>query len=193
MAVSTTGRESWLSRATTESVVTEGLQTHHFSVTSRNDIYCSDAPNHKIWLVDNAGHKRVVYDGINWPRGIRASADGSTLVVNDPPTRWVWLFKIQADGSLINGRTFYHLETAARSSETDAGGMVFDSEGSLYVATKIGVQVFDERGRLMAILDSPSSEGLSNVWFGGPGLQWLYVTDGDKVYRRPVKRHGAGL
>jgi sugar lactone lactonase YvrE len=112
-----------------ESVVTEGLQTHHFTVTSRNHIYCSDAPNHRIWFVDTAGHKRVVYDGINWPRGLRASADGSALVVNDPPTRWVWLFQIQADGSLIKGRPFYQLETAAGSSDTDAGGMVFDSDG----------------------------------------------------------------
>jgi hypothetical protein len=29
------------------------------------------------------------------------------------------------------------------------------------------------------------------VSFGGPDLQWLYVTDGDKVYRRLVKRRGA--
>lgn len=35
--------------------------------------------------------------------------------------------------------------------------------------------------------------GASNVFFGGPDLQWLYVTDGDKLYRRQVKRRGAVL
>lgn len=177
----------------TESVVIEGLQTHHFTVTSRNDIYCSEAPAHKIWLVDTAGHKRVAYDGINWPRGIRVSPDGSALVVNDPPTRWVWMFKIEADGALIDGRPFYQLETAPGSFGTDAGGMALDPDGSLYVATTIGVQVFDKLGRLTAVLDSPGAGGVSNVWFGGPGLRWLYVTDGDRVYRRPAKRQGAGL
>jgi hypothetical protein len=31
------------------------------------------------------------------------------------------------------------------------------------------------------------SEGVSDVFFGGADLQWLYVTIVDKVYRRPVK------
>ena len=125
--------------------------------------------------------------------GLRVSADRSVLVVNDPPTRWVWAFQIQVDCSLTNGRPFYRLEASADSSETDAGGMVFDSEGFLYVATKLGVQVCDPRGRVTAIIDVPGSDGVSNVFFGGPGLQWLYVTDWDKVYRRPVRRRGAVL
>jgi len=28
------------------------------------------------------------------------------------------------------------------------------------------------------------------VFFAGPDLQWLYVTDGERVYRRPSKRRG---
>lgn len=174
----------------TESVITEGVQSHHLTVTSRNHIYFSVPPTHKVWLVDAAGHKRVVHDGINWPRGVRASPDESVLVVNDPPTRWVWSFQIQFDGSLINGRPFYRLETSGEKSETDAGGMVFDSEGFLYVATNIGVQVCDQQGRVTAVIDAPG-ESVSAVFFGGPGLQWLYVTDGNKVWRRPVKRRGA--
>lgn len=177
----------------TESVITEGVQSHHLTVTSRNHIYFSVPPTHKVWLVDAAGHKRVVHDGINWPRGVRASPDESVLVVDDPPTRWVWSFQIQVDGSLINGRPFYRLETSGEKSETDAGGMVFDSEGFLYVATNIGVQVCDRQGRVTAVIDAPGRDGVSNVFFGGPGLQWLYVTDWDKVYRRPVKRRGAVL
>ena len=115
------------------------------------------------------------------------------LVVDDPPTRWVWAFQIQVDGSLINGRPFCRLETSDESSGTDAGGMVFDSEGFLYVATKEGVQICDQQGRVTAIIEPPGSDGVSNVFFGGPGLQWLYVTDGDKLYRRPAKRRGAVL
>jgi gluconolactonase len=175
----------------TESLIAEGVQSHHLTVTARGDIYFSVPPAHKVWLVDARGHKRVVHDGINWPRGVRTSPDQSTLVVNDPPTRWVWSFQIQVDGSLINGQPFYRLETIGRKSGTDAGGMTFDSEGLLYVASDLGVQVCDKRGRVAAIINAPGGQGVSNVFFGGPGLRWLYVTDGDKVYRRPVQRHGA--
>ena len=174
-----------------ESVVAEGIQTHHLTVTSRNEIYFSEAPAHKIWVVDTAGRKRVVFDGMNWPRALRASADRSTLVAGDARTGWIWSFRIQADGSLIDGRPFCRLETGAGSSDADPGGMVFDSEGFLYVATQIGVQVCDPRGHVIAMIDNPRSEGLSSVFFGGPGLQWLYATEVDKVYRRPVRRHGA--
>ena len=180
------------SSAGTESVIAEGIQTHHLTVTSRNDIYLTEAPANKVWLVDAAGRKRVVHEAINWPRGVRASADQSLLLVNEPRRSWIWTFQIQDDGSLINGRKAYHLETSDGKPETDAGGMAFDSAGFLYVATKSGVQVFDRQGRVTAIIDAPGSEGVSNLLFAGPALQWLYVTDGDKVYRRPVRRRGAG-
>jgi sugar lactone lactonase YvrE len=175
-----------------ESVIAEGVQSHHLTVNARNEVYFSEAPAHRVWMVDAAGNKRVVYDGINWPRGVHSSTDQSLLVINDPHTRWVWSFQVRNDGSLINGQPFYRLETADESSETDAGGMVFDTEGFLYVATKLGVQVCDQPGRVTAIINPPGSEGVSDVFFAGPDLHWLYVTDGDKVYRRPVKRRGAG-
>jgi sugar lactone lactonase YvrE len=54
----------------------------------------------------------------------------------------------------------------------------------------LGVQVCDPRGRVTAIIDAPGNNGVSNVFFAGPGLQWLYVNDWDKIYRRPVKRRG---
>jgi gluconolactonase len=171
----------------TESVIAEGIQSHHLTVTSRNDIYFTEAPTHKVWLVDAAGRKRVVHEGLNWPRGVRASNDESRLLVGDPPANRIWSFEIQKDGSLINGRPAYQFQT----SETDSGGMALDSEGFLYVATKFGVQVFDPGGRVTAIIDAPGSEGLSNVLFAGPGLQWLYVMDGERVYRRSVRRRGA--
>jgi sugar lactone lactonase YvrE len=177
----------------TETVVTDGVQTHHLTVTSRNEIYFSGGPTHQVWLTDAAGHKRVVYDRIDWPHGLRVSPDQSSLVVDDSRTNWVWRFQIQVDGSLTNGRPFYRLETTDPSSGPDAGEMAFDSEGFLYIATKIGVQVCDPQGRVIAIIGAPGSEGVSDVFFGGPDLQWLYVTDGDKVYRRPVKRRGVVL
>jgi hypothetical protein len=33
--------------------------------------------------------------------------------------------------------------------------------------------------------------GLADVFFGGPNMQWLYVSDGERIYRRAVKRRGA--
>ena len=173
-----------------ESGITDGVQSHHLTVTSRNHIYFTVPPTHEVWLTDAAGQKRVVHKGLEWPRGVRASPDESVLMVNDPPTTWVWSFQIQANGSLAKGRRACRLETKDRKGETDAGGMAFDSEGFLYIATNIGIQVCDRQGRVTAVVDGPG-EGVSAVFFAGPGLQWLYATDGDKMWRRPARRPGA--
>jgi len=40
-------------------------------------------------------------------------------------------------------------------------------------------------------INPPGRDGVSDVFFGGPNMQWLYVTDGDKIYRRSMKHRGA--
>ena len=177
----------------TESVIAEGVQSHHVTVTSRNEIYFTEGPAHKVWMADAADHKRVVSEGLDWPHGVRASADRSFLVVNDSHTRWVWKFRIRADGSLTGGKPFCRLDTRDESSSPDPGEMTFDSEGFLYIPTKTGIQVCDHKGRVAAIIAAPGGESVNDVFFAGPGLQWLYVTDGDGVYRRPAGHRGAAL
>jgi enterochelin esterase-like enzyme/sugar lactone lactonase YvrE len=175
-----------------ESVVVDGVSMHHLAVTQHNEVYFSEAPAHSVWFVDAKGNKRVVYSGINWPRSVRLSPDQSLLVVDEPHDKWVWSFTIEPDGSLANGEPFYRLETPDDSSDPDAGGMAFDTEGFLYVATVLGIEVCDQPGRVNSIINKPQgmTDGVANLVFGGPNMQWLYATDGDKMYRRQVKRQG---
>lgn len=175
-----------------EAVLAEGVQMHHLTMNARGNLYYSDAPNHKVWMIDPKGNRKVVYEGISWPRGVQVSTDQSLLMVNDPHTKWVWSFQILPDGSLSNGQPFYHLETPDESSESDASQMAFDTEGFLYVGTNLGVQVCDQAGRVNTIINQPPGGGsVTNVLFGGPDRHWLYVSDGEKLYRRRVKRQGA--
>jgi sugar lactone lactonase YvrE len=62
--------------------------------------------------------------------------------------------------------------------------------GFLYVTTKLGVQICDQPGRVELILNKPSDGWLASIAFGGPDMQWLYVTNKDKVYRRHMVRTG---
>lgn len=112
------------------------------------------------------------------------------LIVTDSHHGNVWSFRVQADGSLGGGVLFCPLEIRGTRAEADPGGVTFDAEGYVYVATRLGVQVCDPRGGVIEIIRAPSG-GVSNVFFAGPNLQWLYVTDGDRIFRRQVKRRGA--
>ena len=81
-------------------------------------------------------------------------------------------------------------EVAPGQMRSGAGGFTVDNEGFLYVCTRLGIQVSDPAGRTSAVLLKPSERDPSNAVFGGPALDTLYVTAGDKVFRRPMKRQG---
>jgi gluconolactonase len=143
-----------------------------------------------VWFIDAKRNKRVVHEGIDFPNGILLSADQSLLYVADYRGKWVWSFQIQSDGSLANGQPFYRMETADDSSMSYADGLTVDSDGYLYVATQLGVQICDQAGRVVAIVNKPQNAPLTNVLLAGPEMQTLYVTSGDKVYRRQIRRKG---
>jgi gluconolactonase len=174
----------------TESVIAEDVNSNDIAVNHRGEIYFSDPPGKRVWFIDAQHNKRVVHEGLEFPNGVRLSPDQSLLMVADSRSKWVWSFQVQADGSLANGQPFYRLESSDESSSSGADGMTLDTEGYLYVATRIGLQICDQPGRVTAIVGKPQNASLSNVVFGGPDLQTLYVTNGDKVYRRHVRRKG---
>ncbi|HET7841419.1 MAG TPA: SMP-30/gluconolactonase/LRE family protein, partial [Terriglobia bacterium] len=124
------------------------------------------------------------------PSGILMSPDNSTLFVSNETKRWIWTFQPQADGSLSGGEPFYRLEVSEDTSEIGGYGMSVDTEGYLYVATKLGIQVCDQPGRVVAIINPPADGPLLGVTFGGKDFDYLYVDQGDKLYRRHMLRKG---
>ena len=118
------------------------------------------------------------------------SPDQSLLTVANTNTRWVWSYQIQPDGSLANGQPFYHMETPDASSRSIADGMTVTEDGYLFVTTAMGVQICDQPGRVIGILQKPQPGWLTNAVFAGPDMRTLYVTAGDKVFRRHMRKRG---
>jgi sugar lactone lactonase YvrE/enterochelin esterase-like enzyme len=173
-----------------ETVIADDVNSNGIAGNQRGEIYFSDPEHKRVWFIDAKRNKRVVHEGIEFPNGLRLSPDQSLLLVADTAGKWVWSFQIQLDGSLSNGQPFYRLETPDESSTSGADGMTVDAEGYLYVATRIGIQVCDQPGRVTAIINKPQSGPISNVVFAGADMQMLYVTAGDKVFRRHLRRKG---
>ncbi|MBM3723860.1 MAG: gluconolactonase [Acidobacteria bacterium] len=173
-----------------ETTIAEDLNSNDLAVNAKGEIYVSDPANKRIWFIDAQGRKRVVHEGIEQPNGVILSTDHSLLTVADSLGRLMWSFQVAPDGSLTNGQQFHRLETSDESSATGADGMTVDSEGYLYVATRLGLQVLDQPGRTVGIVNKPHPGSLSNAVFGGPALDTLYVTAGDRVYKRPMRRKG---
>ena len=62
-------------------------------------------------------------------------------------------------------------------------------DGRLYVATKMGIQVCDQTGRVNCILPTPNGR-VSNLCFGGVNFDTVFATCGDKVFKRKPKTRG---
>jgi sugar lactone lactonase YvrE len=101
----------------------------------------------------------------------------------------VWIYKIEPDGTLSNKQRFGWLHYPDEADNAWSDGLKCDREGRLYVTTRSGIQILDQLGRVNAILPSPDGQ-TSNLCFGGKDFDVLYVSCGDKVFRRKLKVRG---
>jgi sugar lactone lactonase YvrE len=175
-----------------EKVVAQNVEANDLAPTAKGEIYFLDTPNKRVGYVDSKGRKRIVYDGgeILLPTAVSLSPDQAMLIVADGQTRFSWSFQIAADGSLVNGEPFFRLEMPEISWLSGARGVTVDADGLVYITSAVGIQVFEQNGRCTRILSKPQFGDLAGLAFAGAGLNWLYVAEGGKLYRRPAKVKG---
>jgi gluconolactonase len=144
----------------------------------------------KVWYISPKGEKKIVDSGLRFSNGITLSPDQSLLYVDDYRSHWVYSYQIQPDGSLAHKQKYFHLHVPDTDDDSGADGMRVDRDGRLYVATRLGLQVCDQAGRVNCIIPTPNGK-VSNLGFGGENFDTIYATCGDKVYKRKVKVQGA--
>lgn len=143
-----------------------------------------------VWLITPAGKKRVVDTNLFSANGIALSPDQTLLYVSDSRSHWIYSYSIKPDGTLTNKQKYYWLHAPDMADDAGAEGLKTDRDGRLYVATRMGIQVCDQAGRVNGILLTPSGK-VSSLCFGGANFDMLYATCGDKVYRRKLNVKGA--
>jgi sugar lactone lactonase YvrE/enterochelin esterase-like enzyme len=132
----------------------------------------------------------VVDTGLKFSNGLCMSPDQSLLYVADSRSHWVYSYVVKPDGTLAHKQRFYHLHVPDTADDSGADGLRVDRDGRLWVATRMGLQVCDQAGRVNCIIPTPNGT-VSNLSFGGPDFTMLLATCGDKVYVRKVKVAGA--
>ena len=173
-----------------EKVIAEGVKSNDLVVTRAGAIYFTDPENHQLWYISPTGEKKVVDRGLGYPNGLILTPDQGTLVVADMKSANLYAFRVEADGSLKYRQPFFTMRVPTGKLDVGADGMTFDTAGRIYVATQLGLQVFDPSGRLGGVIAKPQAAWLSNAVFGGPKLDTLYVTCTNRVYKRKVNTGG---
>ena len=143
----------------------------------------------KIWLIKPDGTKQVVDTGLKFANGIALSPDQTLLYVADYRSHWVYSYAIQPDGTLAHKQRYFHLHSRDEDDESFADGLKVDRDGNLYVATRLGIQICDQAGRVNAIIPTPNGR-ITNLVFGGENFDTLYASCNDKVYKRKLKVRG---
>src|SRR6185312_1696350 len=140
--------------------------------------------------ISPSGEKKVVDTGLKFSNGLTLSPDQSLLYVADSRTHWVYSYQVRPNGSLAYKQRYFHLHVPDTADDAGADGLRVDRDGRLYVATRMGIQVCDQAGRVNCIIPTPNGK-VSNLSFGGEKFDTLFATCGDKVYKRKLHVTGA--
>ncbi|QDV64272.1 enterobactin/ferric enterobactin esterase [Crateriforma conspicua] len=125
------------------------------------------------------------------PAGLAVTPDRRFLLVTDAGGRYVWSYRIDPDGNLVDGQPYSFLHQAVDATDPVAAGAAMTREGRLVVATDLGVQIFDQPGRVHAILNRPVAGGrMRDCAFGGEDMQTLFVVCGDDIFARDLQLVG---
>lgn len=139
------------------------------------------------------------------PNGILLSPDGKTLYINNcyddeswypvnsEKDNFIWAYDVNPDGTIRNGRKFAKLfltenvlDRKGRSSSAD--GMAVDKMGNIYVATYYGVQIFNNKGEFIGMINLPSFP--VSLCFGDNDMKTLYIVSYSKVFRIRTNMEG---
>nr|PZN53551.1 MAG: gluconolactonase [Bacteroidota bacterium] len=146
----------------------------------------------KLYLIKPNGERKIVDEGLRFANGLCLSPDQTQLYVTESTSHWVWVYQIQPDGTLAHKQKYGWLHVRDVDENAWSDGLKCDRDGRIYVTSLSGIQVLDQLGRVNAIIPTPRTKGqVSNLCFGGPDFDVLYVTCHDKVFRRKVKIKGA--
>jgi sugar lactone lactonase YvrE/enterochelin esterase-like enzyme len=176
-------------------VVADGFRGNDLVVRHDGGIYVTNpgwngTDPSKVWYISPQGEKKVVDTGLKFSNGITLSPDQSLLYVADSRSHWVYSYQVQPDGSLAHKQRYYHLHVPDTADDSGADGLRTDLDGRLYVATRMGIQVCDQAGRVNCIIPTPNGR-VANLNFGGADFDILYAACGDRIYQRKVKVKGA--
>ncbi len=108
------------------------------------------------------------------PNGIALSPNGRTLYVTDSDARSIKAFDLDKNGAASNERVL------VEKIEGVPGGIRTDEKGNLWIAAK-NVFVYSAQGQPINHLDL--SDTPSNLAFGDPDYQTLFITARSTVYR----------
>jgi len=165
------------------------------ALDKRGGVYFTDTQG--IYYLPPGGSVTKIIDEVPRPNGVVLSPDEKTLYVHNKDGAFMLAFDVAADGTISNRRDFARYKSVRIPGHADpsldedngADGMAVDSEGRVYAATNVGVEVFSPRGDLLGVIpvqwgaENNRIRHPQNVAFGGPDRRTLYMVGAASVFK----------
>lgn len=137
----------------------------------------------------DSGELRIVADDFDKPNGLAFSADESVLYISDTGrshasdgAHHIRAFDVVDGERLINSRVFAEIEPGL------ADGFRLDVDGNVWTSAADGVHCYTAGGERLGKILVP--EVVSNLTFGGPKRNRLFITATASVYAIYLARQG---
>ncbi len=176
-----------------------GVHARGLFAADNGNVYASEAGAHddmpsRIWLIKPGGVKTILDTGLHHATGLLLTPDHNLLFAAEGHTHWIYSYAVPPGGNALQDKQrFYWLHTAESADDegdnSSASDMADDTQGNLYVATRMGVQICDRNGRVEGILTLPRG-AVSSLSFGGPKFDHLYIVCGGSIYERALQVPG---
>ena len=165
------------------------------ALDKRGGAYFTDTQG--IYYLPPGGSVTRIIDEVPRPNGVVLSPDEGTLYVHNKDGVYMLSFDVAPDGTISNRRNFARYESVRIPGHADpswdedngADGMAVDSEGRVYAATNVGVEVFSPAGDLLGVMpvqwgaENDRIRKPQNVAFGGPDRKTLYIVGAGTIFK----------
>ena len=140
----------------------------------------------------DSGEIRIAAADFEGPNGLAFSPDESRLYVcetgnqaREDPRQYIRVFEVASGGALSGGQFFHKVEPGY------ADGLAMDEDGNLWSSAADGVHCIDPTGTLLGKILVPYR--VSNLTFGGPHRNRLFIGGSHTLYAIFINRRGAGF
>ena len=151
----------------------------------------AEQPTRNVYRIDPTGTLSVVCDDFTQPNGLAFSPDEKTLYIADSAAshdpalpRHIRAFGVDG-GKLTGGKAFAHIDKGIPD------GIRTDTFGNLWSSAADGIHCFGPDGTLLGKILIP--EVVSNLCFGGPRRNRLFITATTSVYAVYLATTGAQI
>ncbi len=135
-----------------------------------------------VYHIPPKGPVELIAKPAGRPNGIALSANGRLLFVANTDERNVRVYDVAKNGDVSNERVLLS------KLPGPPGGLRTDEKGNLYIVTD-GILIYTAQGTLIRKVEM--HERVSNIGFGDPDLQSLFITGSGTVLRARLDVKGS--